>query len=167
MRDPEVVERCVAAGVSERVTVGLGGKTDDRHGDPIEDLDGYVKAITDGEFQNTGPMGTGSENHLGRTIHLKCGHADGVSVLLTENRLQPLDAEIWRHAGIQPERLDTLVVKSMNHFRADYEPMSSEVMPINSIGLCGMDPRNFVFSTIRRPVFPLDDMTDDDYPDWK
>jgi microcystin degradation protein MlrC len=166
MRDPDVVDTCVEAGVGERVTVDLGGKTDDRHGEPITELDGYVKAITDGEFHNTGPMGTGSENHLGRTVHMKCGHDDGVSVLLTENRLQPLDAEIWRHAGIQPERLDTLVVKSMNHFRADYEPMSSEVIPINSIGLCSMDPRNFEFDRIRRPQFPLDDMTDDDYPDW-
>ena len=166
MRDPDVVDTCVEAGVGERVTVDLGGKTDDRHGEPITELDGYVKAITDGEFHNTGPMGTGSENHLGRTVHMNCGHDDGVSVLLTENRLQPLDAEIWRHAGIQPERLDTLVVKSMNHFRADYEPMSSEVIPINSIGLCSMDPRNFEFDRIRRPQFPLDDMTDDDYPDW-
>jgi Uncharacterized conserved protein len=167
MRDPDVVDQCVAAGVGERVTVDLGGKTDDMHGDPIENLDGYVKAITDGEFENTGPMGTGSENHLGRAVHLQCGHEDGVSVILTENRMQPLDAEIWRHVGIQPERLDTLVVKSTNHFRADYEPMGCEVIPINSIGLVSMDPRNFDFQQITRPQFPLDEMSDDDdYPDW-
>ncbi|MEF8801623.1 MAG: M81 family metallopeptidase [Halolamina sp.] len=166
MCDPEVVDQCIEAGVGERVTATVGGKTDDLHGAPIEDVDGYVTAITDGEFTNTGPMGTGSENHLGRTVHMKCGSEDGVSVLLTENRLQPLDAEIWRHAGIQPERLDVLVVKSMNHFRADYEPMSSEVIPINSIGLCSMDPRNFEFSHLRRPKFPLDEMADDEYPNW-
>ncbi|MFB6201757.1 MAG: M81 family metallopeptidase [Halorhabdus sp.] len=166
MRDPEVVDTCVQAGVGERVTVNIGGKTDDMHGDPIEDVDSYVKAITDGEFKNTGPMGTGSENHLGRAIHLKCGHEDGVSVILTDNRMQPLDAEIWRHMGIQPERLDTLVIKSTNHFRADYEPMSCEVIPINSIGLVSMDPRNFEFEQIPRPQFPLDEMAGDDYPGW-
>jgi len=167
MRDPEVVDACVEAGVGERVTVDIGGKTDDMHGDPIEGVDGYVKAITDGEFENTGPMGTGSENHLGRAVHLKCGYEDGVSVIVTENRMQPLDAEIWRHVGIQPERLDTLVVKSTNHFRADYEPMSCEVIPINSIGLVSMDPRNFAFEHIPRPQFPLDEMADGDYPDWE
>jgi microcystin degradation protein MlrC len=166
VRDPAAVRRCVEAGVGERVVLDLGGKTDDLHGDPIEDLDGYVRALTDGEFVNTGPMGTGSENHLGRTVHLRCGHEDGVSVLVTENRLQPLDAEIWRHAGIQPERLDVLVVKSTNHFRADYEPMASEVIPINSIGLVSMDPRAFEFERARRPQFPIDDMDDDAYPDW-
>ena len=166
MRDPEAVEQCVEAGVGERVVLTVGGKTDDMHGDPIEELDGYVKAITDGEFENTGPMGTGSKNHLGRAVHLQCGREDGVSVLLTENRMQPLDAEIWRHLGIQPERLDVLVVKSTNHFRADYEPMSCTVIPINSIGLVSMDPRNFDFQHISRPQFPLDEMSDDDYPDW-
>ncbi len=166
MRDPGAVAACLDAGVGERVTLTLGGKTDDRHGDPIEGVDGYVAAITDGEFVNTGPMGTGSENHLGRTIHLRCGEVDGVSVLVTENRLQPLDPEIWRHAGIQPERLDVLVVKSTNHYRAGYEPMASEVIQVNSIGLVAMDPRKFTFENVRRPQFPLDEMADDAYPDW-
>jgi len=166
VRDPEAVEACVEAGVGERVTLALGGKTDDRHGDPIEDLDGYVTAITDGEFVNTGPMGTGSENHLGRTALLRCGREDGVAVICTENRMQPLDAEIWRHVGIQPERLDVLVVKSTNHFRADYEPMASSVIPVNSPGLVACDPRKFDFSNIARPKFPLDGMDDGDYPDW-
>ena len=166
MRDPEAVDACVAAGVGERVTLTLGGKTDDMHGEPIDGVDGYVVAVTDGEFVNTGPMGTGSENHLGRTVHLRCGADDGVSVLVTENRLQPLDAEIWRHAGIQPERLDVLVVKSNNHYRADYEPMASHVIQVNSEGLGAMDPRKFEFEHAPRPQFPLDAMADDAYPDW-
>lgn len=102
-RDPESVAACLEAGVGERVQLTLGGKTEEMHGDPIEDIDGYVAAITDGEFVNTGPMGTGSENHLGRTVHLRCGADDGLNILVTENRLQPLDTEIWRHAGIQPD----------------------------------------------------------------
>jgi microcystin degradation protein MlrC len=166
VRDPEAVERCVEAGVGERVTLTLGGKTDDLHGDPIEGVDGYVKTLTDGEFVNTGPMGTGSENHLGRTALVRCGRDDGVAVVVTENRMQPLDAEIWRHVGVQPERLDVLVVKSTNHFRADYEPMSSSVVLVDSPGLVAIDPRRFDFSNVVRPKFPLDGMADDDYPDW-
>lgn len=166
MRDPEAVDAAVEAGVGERVTVTVGGKIDDLHGDPIEGVDGYVAVLTDGEFENTGPMATGSENHLGRTVRFECGAEDGVSVFLTENRLQPLDAEIWRHAGVQPERLDVLVVKSSNHYRADYEPMASEVIQVNTPGLAVMDPRKFEFERIRRPQFPLDEMDDDAYPDW-
>jgi microcystin degradation protein MlrC len=169
VRDPESVARCVDAGVGERVTLDLGAKTGTGFdlGGPIADLDGYVKTITDGEFENTGPMSTGTENHLGRTVLLRCGAEDGVSVVVTENRLQPRDAEIWRHAGVQPERLDVLVVKSTNHYRADYEPMASHVIPINSPGLAAMDPRQFDHRNVTRPRYPLDEMADDDYPDWE
>lgn len=164
IRDPEVVTRCVEAGVGETVVVTLGGKTDDHHGEPIEGLEGYVKAITDGEFENTGPMGTGTHNDLGRAIRLECGDDRNVTVIVTENRLQPLDAELFRHVGVQPERLDVLVVKSMNHFRADYEPLASEVIPINSPGLSTMDPRRYEYDRIRRPQFPIDEVAGDEYP---
>lgn len=168
MRDQEMVQQCVDAGVGERVTVDLGAKTDTEFdiGKPIDDLDGYVKALTDGEFVNTGPMGTGTESHLGTAVHLKCGRDDGVSVIATENRHQPRDAEIWRHIGIQPDRLDMLVVKSTNHYRADYEPMASRVIPINSPGLAAMDPRQFDYQNVSHPKYPIDDMSAEDYPKW-
>ncbi|MDY6818520.1 MAG: M81 family metallopeptidase [Halobacteriales archaeon] len=166
MCDPAAVETCVEAGVGERVTVTIGGKTLDRFGEPIADVDGYVKAITDGQYVNTGPMGTGTSNNLGRAVRFQCGHEDGVDVILTENRLQPLDAEIWRHVGIQPERLDVLVVKSANHYRADYEPLSSHVIPIDSPGLAAMNPNHYNYDRIRRPKFPIDEMADTDYPEW-
>jgi microcystin degradation protein MlrC len=166
MRDPAVVKACVDAGVGERVTVTMGAKTDEHHGTPIEGLDGYVKTITDGQFRNTGPMGTGTRNDLGRAVRFECGPEDNVTVIVTENRLQPLDAEIWRHVGIQPERLDMLVVKSTNHFRADYEPMASEVIVVDSPGLSAIDVSRFDHRRIPRPQYPLDEMADDDYPDW-
>lgn len=168
IRDPEVVNACVETGVGKRVTIDIGAKVETEFdiGDPIVDVDGYVKAITDGEFVNTGPMGTGTENHFGRTVLFRCGADDGVDIIITENRQQPRDAEIWRHAGIQPERLDILVVKSTNHYRADYEPIASDVIPIKSPGLAAMDPRKFNYQNISRPKYPIDEMDDDDYPDW-
>ncbi|ADD07315.1 Microcystin LR degradation protein MlrC-like protein (plasmid) [Natrialba magadii ATCC 43099] len=167
MHDPSAVAQCVEAGVGERVSLTLGGKTDELHGPPITDVDGYVKAITDGEFVNTGPMETGAEAHLGRAVRLECGADDGVSVLLTETRMQPYDAEIWRHMTIQPERLAVLVVKSLNHYRADYEPMASAVLPVDSPGLSAIDPSKFTFERLKRPKFPLDNLSDDAYPEWR
>jgi microcystin degradation protein MlrC len=166
LRDPEAVAACVDAGVGERVTLTLGGKTDDRHGDPIEGLDGYVAAITDGEYVNTGPMGTGSENHLGRTVRFECGADDGVTVVVTENRIQPLDAEVFRHVGVQPERPSVLVVKSTNHYRADYEPLASHVLPVDSPGLSTMNPERHDYTAVSRPQYPVDEMDDDEYPTW-
>lgn len=167
IHDPKVVAQAVNAGVGERIIATLGGKKDNLHGDPIEDLELYVKAITDGQFRNTGPMGTGTRNNLGQAIRARIGGEDGVEVILVENRIQPLDAEVWRHMGIQPERLDVLVVKSTNHYRADYEPMASEVIPVDTPGLVAVNPGRFEYEHIERPKFPIDDMDDAAYPDWE
>lgn len=163
--DPAVVETCLKAGVGSSVEVSLGGKTDDLHGDPIDDLDGYVRTITDGVFTNRGEMATGVTNDLGRAVRLECGPDRSVTVIVTTNRLQPYDTEIWRHVGIQPERLDVLLVKSKNHFRADYEPIASDVVLVNTPGLGAVDPNRFEFSRIDRPRYPLDEMADDAFPE--
>lgn len=169
MRDPVAVERCVDAGVGARVPLTLGGKIEDEalHGAPIEGLDGYVKAITDGQYENTGPMMTGVENQLGRAVRLHCGPGDGLTVVLTEGLVQPWDAEIWRHVGVQPERLDVVAVKSAIHFRADYERFASHIVETNGPGLATHDPTTMTFERVDRPKYPVDSMDAADYPDWE
>jgi len=164
--DPEVVEACREAGVGERVTVTLGGKADDRHGGPIEDLDVYVKAITDGRFVNTGSShtGRGLENDLGPTVLLRCGPDDGVSVVVSGTRHSAFDAEVWRHVGVRPERAAVLAVPSFVAFLGDYGPMASGVVLVDSPGLSAVDPARFDYERIPRPLFPLDDLPDDAYP---
>lgn len=166
IRDPDAVDRCIDAGVGERITLTLGGKTDDQHGEPIEDIDGYVATITDGVFENTGPMDRGTISRLGRTVLFECGVNEGVAVILTEQLHSPRDAEIWRHVGRPPERFDVLIVQGTNHFRADYAPLASEVFVIDSPGVGSPIPTRYEYTRIRRPQFPLDAMDDDAYPDW-
>ena len=168
MHDPEVVAACVEAGVGNRVEVTLGGKTDDRHGDPIENLDGYVKAITDGRYVNTGTShsGKGVKNTIGRTVRLQCGEDDRVTVVVAETRASAFDAEIWRHVGLPPERLDYICIPSLIAFLGDYEPLSSEVILIDTPGASAVNPDRFEYSQIPRPLFPLDVMADDAYPTW-
>lgn len=168
MYDPETVQACLDAGVGERTTVSLGGKTDDRHGEPIEDLDVYVKAITDGVFTNTGTShsGTGVENHMGPTVHIKFGSNDGASAIVSGTRHSAFDAEVWRHIGIQPERLDVLCIPSFIAFLGDYEPLSSGIVLADTPGISAVNPARFEYEKIPRPIFPLDDLPDDHYPNW-
>lgn len=162
MHDPGAVATCREAGVRSTTTLDLGGKKRDSHTDPIEGLACYVKTITDGRFTNTGPMGTGTANDTGSTVLLRCGN--DVWVVVTDNRIQPLDAELWRHVGIQPERLDVIVVKSANHYRADYDRLAVEVVPVDSPGVNTMNPADYTYEHLDRPKFPLDDGID--YPPW-
>jgi len=168
MHDPETVEDCLDAGVGERTTVTLGGKTDDRHGKPVEDLDVYVKAITDGIYTNTGTShsGTGVENHLGPTVHVTFGPNDGVNAIVSGTRHSAFDAEVWRHIGIQPERLDILCIPSFIAFLGDYEPFSGGVVLADTPGASAVNPARFEYGKIPRPIFPLDDLPDDHYPGW-
>jgi microcystin degradation protein MlrC len=175
VHDPESVAACVDAGVGEPVSLSLGGTAEGGFTDPLR-VDARVATLTDGEFRNTGPMGTGSENHFGRTARVECTLATGddsderpdghVSVVVTENRRQPLDAELWRHVGVQPERFAVVAVKSNNHYRADYEPMASHVITVNSPGLAAFDPHRYDYERIARPRYPIDDVDAADYPDW-
>lgn len=166
VRDPEAVAACVDAGVGASVTITLGGKTDDHHGDPIRDLDGYVKAITDGTFTRTGPMDDGTTSHLGRTVRFECGEDRTISVILTEHLHSPRDAAIWRHVGIRPEGLDVLAVHGTNHFRADYEPMASEIFVVDTPGVGSPIPDRYEYTSIDHPKYPLDEMAPDAYPPW-
>jgi microcystin degradation protein MlrC len=166
IHDPAVVAACREAGVRESVTVDLGAKAADSWTNTLEGLDCYVKAITDGRFVKTGPMETGRLQDWGTAVLLQCGENRGVNVVVTERRHQPYDAELWRHVGVQPERLNAVAVKSSNHYRGAYEPVESRVIPVDSPGLNVLDPARLDYERIRRPVFPVDEMADDAYPDW-
>jgi microcystin degradation protein MlrC len=163
--DPESASQCIEVGVGERVDLTLGGKVDDRHGDPIEGVDAYVKAITDGVYVNTGTShsGRGVRNDLGRAVHVQCGPDDRVNVVLSERRHSAFDAEVWRHVGIQPERLDVLVVPSFIAFLGDYGRIGSEVVLADTPGLSAVDPAHFEYERIPRPLYPLDEMEDGAY----
>jgi len=160
MHDPEVIDTAVAAGVGATRTVTVGGKTDNNHGEPIEDLEVYVKAITDGRFTNTGTshMGYGVQNDLGPTVYLQCGPDRDIDVVVSGTRHSAFDAEIWRHVGIQPERLDILCIPSFVAFLGDYEPLSSAVVLADTPGVSAVDPARFEYEHIQRPIYPLDDV---------
>lgn len=166
MYDPEAVDDCVDAGVGNRVTTTIGGKTDDRHGDPIENVDGYVKAITDGRYVNTGTShsGKGVQNDIGTTVRFQCGEEDSITVVLARTRASAFDAEIWRHVGQPPERLSMICIPSLIAFLGDYEPMSSDVILIDTPGTSAVNPARFDYTKIPRPIFPLDDIPPDAYP---
>lgn len=168
MYDPAVVDQCLSAGVGSTLTITLGGKTDDNHGAPLEELEAYVTAITDGRYVNTGTShsGHGVQNDLGPTVHLACGPDRELHVVVAGTRESAFDAEVWRHIGIQPERLGVLCVPSFIAFLGDYEPFSGGVVLADTPGVSAVDPVRFEYERIPRPLYPLDDLPDDRYPTW-
>ncbi|MDP9367836.1 MAG: M81 family metallopeptidase [Chloroflexota bacterium] len=150
--DPETVAAAAGAGVGGVVRRGVGGRTDSRTGAPVEAA-WRVCALTDGAFTNRGPMGTGGATRLGRTAVLEAG---GVEVVVCERRVQALDPELFRAAGIDPAARRVLAVKSSVHFRAAFEPLAAAVLEVETPGLSGSDLVSLPYRRVRRPIWPLD-----------
>ena len=150
--DPEAVEKAIEVGVGREVTLDLGGKVDRVHGEPIK-VTGLVKLISDGRFVRKGPMGTGSEANMGKTVVLRIGSID---VIVTEKRHYPTDLQFYRSLGIEPTEKKFIVIKGMTHFRSSHEPISKEIIYLDTPGLTSLRLAGFGFKKLRRPIFPLD-----------
>lgn len=152
--DPEAVAACVRAGVGATVSLRVGARVDDRHGEPVE-VTGRVRLLGDGRFVHRGPMFRGTEGRLGTTAVLESG---GVRIILTSLRWQTFDPEMIRAAGIDPTAEKILVVKSSVHYRAAFEPIAHAIIEVDAPGLSSSNLDRFEFRRLRRPIFPLDEV---------
>lgn len=153
--DPESVQRAREIGAGKRGTFQLGGKVDDLHGPTLE-IEAKVRSVGDVSFTNTGPMGRGALTRLGGAAVLEAGPHGEVEIVVTENRVQVLDPELFRAVGIPPEQRRALVVKSSVHFRAGFEPIATEIIEVDAPGLSSPNLFRFPFARVRRPIWPLD-----------
>lgn len=153
--DPEAVRAAAAAGVGSEVTLDLGGKVDPSVGGGPLTVTGRVAALTDGEMVLFGPMGGGVRRSYGPSLRLRVG---GIDVLVVSHNGQAIDLAQFTSLGVEPTRCATLAVKSMQHFRAAFEPIAREVMEVDTGALCTKDVRARPYRNIRRPIWPLDDI---------
>lgn len=153
MTDPETVNQLQASQPGDTVRVRLGGKTDARFGGgPLETFATLV-SMSDGHYTGSGSMIGGLKRSWGPTAVIRVG---GIEILVVSLRGQVLDLEQFRTFGIYPENRHVVVVKSMQHFRAAFEPIAAEVIVCDSGALCTVDYARLPFANIARPVFPLD-----------
>jgi microcystin degradation protein MlrC len=152
LHDPETAKQAHGAGVGKTIRVRVGGKTDDRHGAPVEG-EAYVKALCDGAFVHRGEMLQGVADNLGPTATLVIG---SVEIVVSSQRRQCLDAEMLRIAGIEPSHRRLLVVKSAVHFRADLGPLAEHIFDADTPGIHRPDFSMFDYKKLRRPIYPLD-----------
>jgi len=151
--DPDTAAQAHAAGVGSTIDIRLGGKTEELHGEPIETR-AYVKALTDGRFIQQSPMGRGGKIDLGKMARLVIG---GIDVLVSSIRTQTLDDEVFRLHGIDVTRYKIVAIKSSNHFRAGFEPISHAIIRADTPGLVSADLSTFDYKRLQRPIWPLDD----------
>ncbi|MCE5237389.1 M81 family metallopeptidase [bacterium] len=150
--DPESVAAAWDAGEGREITLNVGGKTDDRHGQPLT-LTGTVRLLSEGNYVNEGPMTRGLPVAMGRTAVFVVG---GVEIVLTERRIQPYDTQALRCLGIEPAERLLIGLKSAVHFRAAFGPLARRILEVDTPGVHNPDVTQYTFSKLGRPMWPLD-----------
>jgi microcystin degradation protein MlrC len=154
--DPEAVENGMRAGIGKMTTLTLGGKTDPAMGGGPLSLTGEVVCLTNGRFIAYGPMGGGIERNYGPSMVFRVG---GIDIIVITNNGQAVDLGQFTSLGIDPTRYRTVAVKSMQHFRAAFEPIARDVVLVDTGALCSEIYTPELFTKVRRPVWPLDPIT--------
>jgi microcystin degradation protein MlrC len=156
LRDGEAAAALVEAGPGATVTLAVGGKTDAKFGGPPLTLTGAVVHAGDGTYTCDGPMWAGMTKSFGPSAVLRVG---GVDILVVTNLLQITDMQQFLTNGIDPRKKRTVALKSMQHFRAAYQPIADKVIVCDSGALASPDSSRLTFRHIRRPLYPFDDVT--------
>jgi len=150
--DPKTVQICIQSGLGSEVVVALGGRINEKFGKPVA-VTGTIKAVTDGKFRMEGPMSKGTTVDMGPTVNLKVG---GIEIIITSRRYQVYDQMFFKHARIDLKTKSVIAVKSAQHFRAAFQPISSEILIVDAGGLTSRNFDALDFKLLKRPAFPLD-----------
>lgn len=134
--DPAAAKQACAAGPGHRLHMAIGGHSGIEGDSPFEG-DFLVECVSDGRFDATGPFYAGIHLQLGPSACLRIG---GVRIVLASKKVQMADQAMFRFAGIEPTREKILVVKSSTHFRADFGPISGEIIVCTAPGPMPMNP---------------------------
>ena len=153
MVDGEVVKKLHSMVVGERTRVALGGKTDPLYGGGPLSLEGELMSISDGHFTGDGPMIHGLHGSFGPSAVLRVG---GIEILVVTIARQILDLQQFRAFGIDPKSKHVVALKSMQHFRAAFEPIAGRVIVCDSGALCTPRYDRLPYKNVPRPIFPLD-----------
>lgn len=152
--DPEVAAEAHAAGVGSTITVQLGGKTDDLHGEPLA-LTVYVKSLHDGRI-TLQSMFRGAPLNLGPMARLQPADA-GVEIIVASRRSQTFDPEPFLALGMDVNRYRFVALKSSNHFRAGFQSLASAIITADPPGLTTHHIEVFPRQRTSQPLWPLDE----------
>jgi microcystin degradation protein MlrC len=142
--DPIAVTFARAAGPGAQLRMRIGGKAGVLSGDPL-DLDVTVAAVTDDLYQRYAGVG----GSLGPAARVTAG---GIDIILASQRNQVRSPDVFRGLGLDPLATKLLVVKSTNHFRAEFQKIAAEILYVAPPDVFSSVP----FTRIPRPKWPLD-----------
>lgn len=153
MVDNETAVALRSQKAGEKVTVRLGGKTDARFGGEPLELTATLRLVSDGAYTGDGPMIGGLKHSFGPTAVIEVA---GIEVVVVTEPAQMLDLQQFKAFGIDPAAKTVVGLKSMQHFRAAFEPIAGKVIVCDSGALCTTYYDRLPYRNVPRPIYPLD-----------
>ena len=125
--DLGAIQICKDAGVGSVIDLRVGGKVGPSSGEPI-DLRVTVRAISANHSQNSG----GSRSPLGTCVWVEADN--DVHLLLASMRSQVFGVDAFTSLGLTLADKRLVVVKSTQHFHADFAPIAVQVLYVSTPG---------------------------------
>ncbi len=141
---PEVVDAAFSAGVGQAMATTLGGRYGDHFGAGVS-VNVTVVRLTDGEFQNCGPMQTGVWRSCGRSALLKIDSLPDAHVIVTSRVVACDDPAFYALHGVDLTTLRLLCVKAKNHFRAAFADRCVQIIDCDAPGPACQDLGQLAF----------------------
>jgi microcystin degradation protein MlrC len=164
--DPEAVEICAQGGIGAVVSLQVGGKTDKLHG-PTLPIQGRVRTLHDGTYEETERRhGGGRYFNQGLTAVVEVpkrgepGKRAGLLVL-NSRRTPPMSIHQLTSVGIQPHQQRILVAKGAVAPRAAYEPVSAQIIEVDTAGATAINRPPAEFHLARKSFFEWQPLADD------
>src|SRR5262249_34277911 len=127
--DPEAVTACDTAGLGARVQLSVGGKID-RNARPLA-IDGIVRALHDGRYEETRPRHGGLRHHdQGRAAVIALERDN--TIVVNSRRHPPFSLGQLTSLGLQAERAKVIVVKAAVAYKAAYVPIAGEIIEVDT-----------------------------------
>ena len=134
--DLGAIQICRDAGVGAVIDLRVGGKCNPSSGDPV-DVRVTVRAVKDEHGQSA----MGGRESLGACVWVEA--ANGVQLLLASLRSQVYGTDAFTGIGITLADKRAIVVKSTQHFHAQFAPLASEVLYVSTPGALSLDFAQF------------------------
>ena len=130
--DLGAIHVCKGAGVGAQLDLRIGGKCGPASGMPL-DLRVTVRAIIPNHSQSA----LGTRERLGDCVWIEA--AGGLHILLCSIRTQTYGTDAFTGAGMSLADKAIVVVKSTQHFHAEFAPIARKVLYVSTPGAMSFD----------------------------
>ena len=93
------------------------------------------------------------DNDQGPTAVIDLGNDN--TLVLNSLRTPPFSLGQLTSIGIDPKAARIIVVNAAVAYKAAYEPIAGEIIPVDTPGLTAINPARFTYTRIRQPMYPL------------